>query len=196
MTESYRKLADAILLAAENYRLSRVSSADAGKLLNMPPEVARVVVTLLFSCVTYVTLPPMPRGWSVHRVSPRVPEITLQQPNGTPWELTQAYVRARLADATIPEEPTRPRDMRPLLLRALEAIETQSIVHLDYTNWMGERGVRRVRPTGLSFEATLQHPVKQWLLHGLCLDRGETRSFALANVHAWAPDVATSQGAL
>ena len=59
-------------------------------------------------------------------------------------------------------------------------------VIIDYTNWRGERAMRRIRPTGrVTFENNEWHPETQWLLEAVDIDKGEIRSFALANIHYW-----------
>lgn len=63
----------------------------------------------------------------------------------------------------------------------------QQEVVIDYTNWEGKRSVRRIRPLQLSFENNEWHPETQWLLEAVDLDKGWTRSFALANIHSWKP---------
>lgn len=61
------------------------------------------------------------------------------------------------------------------------------LVELDYTNWRGVRRIRRVLPFRIEFGATDRHRERQWLLVALDTETGETRSFALRDVHAWAP---------
>jgi predicted DNA-binding transcriptional regulator YafY len=58
-------------------------------------------------------------------------------------------------------------------------------VIIDYTNWRGERAVRRIRPVSISFENNEWHPETQWLLEAVDLVKNETRTFALKNIHSW-----------
>jgi predicted DNA-binding transcriptional regulator YafY len=58
-------------------------------------------------------------------------------------------------------------------------------VVIDYTNWRGERAMRRVRPLSVRFEATEWHPDQQWLLRAVDVERGHTRDFAMSNIHSW-----------
>jgi hypothetical protein len=59
-------------------------------------------------------------------------------------------------------------------------------VLIDYTNWRGERAVRRIRPTGrVAFENNEWHPETQWLLEAVDLETMSTRTFAMANIHSW-----------
>lgn len=61
----------------------------------------------------------------------------------------------------------------------------QRAVWIDYTNFRGKRSVRRIKPLTISFEKNEWHPETQWLLEAVDLERGEMRTFALKNIHAW-----------
>jgi predicted DNA-binding transcriptional regulator YafY len=61
------------------------------------------------------------------------------------------------------------------------------IVTIDYTNWRGERAVRRVVPQMILFANNEWHPEAQWLLEAVDADTGEARTFALKNIHSWKP---------
>lgn len=63
-------------------------------------------------------------------------------------------------------------------------------VLIDYTNWRGERAMRRVRPLTIRFEATEWHEEVQWLMRAVDLERGSTRDFAIKDIHSWAPATA------
>lgn len=67
-------------------------------------------------------------------------------------------------------------------------------VLIDYTNWRGQRGHRRIRPLCIEFANNEWHPESQWLLEAIDLDTGQERTFALANVHSWAPIPAPTAG--
>ena len=58
-------------------------------------------------------------------------------------------------------------------------------VIIDYTNWRGERGLRRIRPLSISFESNEWHPKPQWLLLAEDVDKKELRSFAMGTIHKW-----------
>ena len=58
-------------------------------------------------------------------------------------------------------------------------------VVIYYTNWRGERGPRRIRPISISFEKNEWHPVTQWLLTAVDVEKGEIRTFALRNIQGW-----------
>ena len=58
-------------------------------------------------------------------------------------------------------------------------------VVIVYTNYRGEVGRRRILPGRIWFGATTWHPDDQWHLDALDLDKGELRSFVLADIHEW-----------
>lgn len=58
-------------------------------------------------------------------------------------------------------------------------------VLIDYTNWRGERGRRRIQPLRIVFENNEWHPESQWLLEAVDVEKGQERSFALAQIHSW-----------
>lgn len=51
-----------------------------------------------------------------------------------------------------------------------------------YTNWRGEIASRRVGVMSMWFGSTEWHPEPQWLMHGIDLDKMETRDFALKDM--------------
>lgn len=64
-------------------------------------------------------------------------------------------------------------------------MDTSHDVWIDYTNWRGERAVRRIRPTDLYFGVNLYHHEQQWLLRAYDVDKGAMRVFALKDIHRW-----------
>lgn len=62
-----------------------------------------------------------------------------------------------------------------------------SDVVIDYTNYRGERGLRRIRPLRIVFDGNEWHPEPQWLVVALDLDKNAERSFAMKDIHAWTP---------
>lgn len=58
-------------------------------------------------------------------------------------------------------------------------------VTLDYTNWRGERTLRRVVPLSLLWSATSHHAPDQWLLRCWDLEKEDWRVFAMVNIHSW-----------
>lgn len=64
---------------------------------------------------------------------------------------------------------------------------TQHVV-IDYTNWKGERSLRRINPVALLFTSNEFHPEEQWLLLADDLDKNARRWFAMKDVHMWAAE--------
>jgi predicted DNA-binding transcriptional regulator YafY len=58
-------------------------------------------------------------------------------------------------------------------------------VIIDYTNWRGLRGNRRIRPTGLAFASNEYHREPCWMVLARDLDLDEDRTFPLQNIHGW-----------
>lgn len=61
------------------------------------------------------------------------------------------------------------------------------VVSIDYTNWRGERGVRRVLPMAFKFGSNEWHREPQWLMLAHDLEKQADRWFAMAGVHEWKP---------
>ena len=60
-------------------------------------------------------------------------------------------------------------------------------VRIDYTNWKGERGVRVIVPYSIVFDSNDFHKDKQWLLEAFDTSKNAMRTFAMKDVHSWAP---------
>jgi hypothetical protein len=58
-------------------------------------------------------------------------------------------------------------------------------VLINYTNWRGIRGNKRIRPTGLAFTSNEYHTTPCWMLLARDLDIDEDRTYPLQNIHAW-----------
>jgi hypothetical protein len=60
-------------------------------------------------------------------------------------------------------------------------------VKIDYTNWRGERRVRRVQPDRIVFESSEWHPEPQWVLRAIDLEDEDhaEKAFAMSGVHSW-----------
>jgi predicted DNA-binding transcriptional regulator YafY len=58
-------------------------------------------------------------------------------------------------------------------------------VLIDYTNWRGKRLTRLIRPNAIVFGNNEWHPEMQWLLEADDVEKGESRTFALTNIHSW-----------
>lgn len=63
---------------------------------------------------------------------------------------------------------------------------TKEVV-IDYTNWKGQRRLRRILPQRIFYGSTEQHSQEQWLLEAEDVEKKELRMFALNSVHAWNP---------
>ena len=57
-------------------------------------------------------------------------------------------------------------------------------VELDYTNWKGERRLRRVLPHELWYGTTNYHPTPQWFIRAIDLEKNAMRDFALRDIHS------------
>lgn len=60
-----------------------------------------------------------------------------------------------------------------------------NVVEIDYTNWRGERSVRRVHVFGIVFKSTEWHPEPQYLLWAVDLSKRAERYFAMRDIHSW-----------
>ena len=60
-------------------------------------------------------------------------------------------------------------------------------VTIDYTNYRGERALRRVIPMGLRFGSNAWHKESQWLLEVFDEERQHVREFAMKDIHGWKP---------
>lgn len=58
-------------------------------------------------------------------------------------------------------------------------------VEIDYTNWRGERAMRRIVPLDISWDGNEWHPKTQWLLSALDVDKQQIRTFAMSGIHSW-----------
>ena len=63
--------------------------------------------------------------------------------------------------------------------------EINQPVLIDYTNYRGERAMRRIKPLRLCYEENKYHEGVQWLLVAVDLDKDEVRTFAMCNIHSW-----------
>lgn len=58
-------------------------------------------------------------------------------------------------------------------------------VVIDYTNWRGQRSLRRIRPNHFYFGTTVWHPESGWLLNAKDMEKSEERVFAVKDIHNW-----------
>ncbi|HSO00531.1 MAG TPA: hypothetical protein VLS89_19700 [Candidatus Nanopelagicales bacterium] len=64
-------------------------------------------------------------------------------------------------------------------------LEINKTVQILYTNYRHETSIRKIIPSRIWFGSTPWHPEQQWLLDAFDIDRGESRSFAVADIRAW-----------
>ena len=60
-------------------------------------------------------------------------------------------------------------------------------VEIDYTNWRGERSVRRIVPDRIQWTANNWHKETQWLLRAWDEEKHDFRDFAVKDIHSWRP---------
>lgn len=65
-----------------------------------------------------------------------------------------------------------------------------------YTNWRGVTRERQIVPVAVRFGADQWHPKPQHILDALDAETGEYRGFALAGIHAWGAEAASSSAQL
>lgn len=66
----------------------------------------------------------------------------------------------------------------------MKVIENQT-VNITYTNWRGERGIRKIQPIEMIFKSTEWHPEEQWILKAYDFEREAIREFAMKDIEAW-----------
>ncbi len=67
---------------------------------------------------------------------------------------------------------------------------SEQSVTIDYTNWRGERSLRRVQPISIDFSSNKWHPIAQWLMVAIDLDDNNypEKAFAMKDIHSWKVD--------
>lgn len=68
---------------------------------------------------------------------------------------------------------------------AAEHLDAAQVVRIVYTNYRNETTVRSIIPDRLWFGSTPWHPKPQWLLDAFDVEKGEKRSFAVADIRSW-----------
>jgi predicted DNA-binding transcriptional regulator YafY len=63
--------------------------------------------------------------------------------------------------------------------------ERPDVVLIDYINYRGERGIRRIIPERCYLDEVSWHPGRQWILDAWDLDKDAIRSFAIADIQRW-----------
>jgi predicted DNA-binding transcriptional regulator YafY len=64
-------------------------------------------------------------------------------------------------------------------------MDQRQVVTIDYENWRGKRRLRRIEPLRIVFANSEWHPESQWLLEAVDVEKGETREFAMKDIHSW-----------
>ena len=64
-----------------------------------------------------------------------------------------------------------------------ESKKTQ--LRIEYTNWRGEASVRTIVPLNIWFGSTEWHPVEQWLMRAVDIEKDAERDFALTDIKKW-----------
>jgi hypothetical protein len=61
------------------------------------------------------------------------------------------------------------------------------VVEIDYTNWKGERRLRKIipQPNSLYEGSNDYHPEKQWLFNAIDTEDGRLKTWAMRGVHSW-----------
>lgn len=69
-------------------------------------------------------------------------------------------------------------------------IAKRQVVQIDYTNYRGERAVRRVLPMYpyVRWGNSIYHVEMQWLLCAFDMEKNEYREFSFTDIHSWSPD--------
>lgn len=64
-------------------------------------------------------------------------------------------------------------------------------VDIDYTNWEGERRIRRIIPKmeSIYFGVSPFHTQPQWLLKVFDVEKKAERTLAMKDIHNWKPVV-------
>lgn len=101
------------------------------------------------------------------------------------WTLTPLGRATLVAQTgqTATAEATPARPSQPAKPSMVNAGLMRDIV-LQYTNWQGEFGIRRVHPVGLLWGVNEWHIEPQWLLEAWDLDKKVMRTFALLKISA------------
>lgn len=67
--------------------------------------------------------------------------------------------------------------------------DSEVVVVIDYTNYRGERRLRRISPISgtMRFAETPHHKPAQWVFDAFDVEKGPCvrRTFALASIHEW-----------
>lgn len=64
-------------------------------------------------------------------------------------------------------------------------MEEEKVVIINYTNWKGVTGLRKIIPIEIFFGSTEWHKEEQWLLRAYDVDKDAERSFAVKDIKSW-----------
>ncbi len=64
---------------------------------------------------------------------------------------------------------------------------TIDTVEIDYTNYRGERSLRKIVPDSVHWGSNEWHTEDQWLLYALDVEKQAMRHFAMKDIHSWTP---------
>ena len=64
-----------------------------------------------------------------------------------------------------------------------ESKKTQ--LRIEYTNWRGETSLRTIVRLNIWFASTEWHPVEQWLMRAVDIEKDAERDFALTDIKKW-----------
>ena len=66
-----------------------------------------------------------------------------------------------------------------------DAESKRTQLRIEYTNWRGETSVRTIVPLNIWFGSTEWHPVEQWLMRAVDIEKDAERDFALTDIKKW-----------
>lgn len=59
------------------------------------------------------------------------------------------------------------------------------LIYIDYTNYKGERAIRKITPIKVEFMENEWHKPAQWLLVATDEEKNQERTFAFKNIHSF-----------
>jgi hypothetical protein len=59
---------------------------------------------------------------------------------------------------------------------------TKDLIEFDYVNWLGRKDHRIVETQQIYFGNTMFHPIPQWLLVGIDIEKEQERTFAMKDM--------------
>jgi predicted DNA-binding transcriptional regulator YafY len=75
-----------------------------------------------------------------------------------------------------------------LIVGGIKQEEENPVVCVDYTNWRGERMLRRIVPQRLYLAEVEWHAGSQWILDAWDVEKEAIRSFAMKDIKSWVPE--------